>query len=200
MLRADLAEELERLAEEDLTVRQRLADTGQLFGGYNPEMRVVHRRNGDRLTAVLDEVGCWPGFRLVGRGGSYAAFLIAQHDIANPPLLRRSRGLYRAAVEVADADPSLLANIEDRIRYFEGQPQIYGTHLGWSETGEFGPWPAVEDPATVDQRRATLGLGPLAAAVDAARADRQPPRSAAEVISEQQAAVSFARQVGWRTS
>ena len=200
MLRPDLAEELEQLAAEDLAVRQRLLDAGELHGGYNPEMRVVHRRNGDRLTAVLDEVGCWPGFRLIGRDGSYAAFLIAQHDIANPALLRRSRGLYVAAVEADDAEPSLLANLEDRIRYFEGRSQLYGTHLGWTETGEFGPWPAVEDVATVDQRRAALGLGPLADAVDAARIDRPVRTSAAEAVREHEAAAAFARRAGWRDS
>ena len=82
--RADLAEELDRLAAEDLAVRQRLVEAGELYGHYNSEMREVHRRNGDRLTAILDEVGTWPGHRLVGADGSKAALLIAQHDESAP--------------------------------------------------------------------------------------------------------------------
>jgi GNAT superfamily N-acetyltransferase len=126
----DLASELVRLAREDLAIRQRLAETGELSDGYHPEMRAVHRRNGDRLTEVLDQVGCWPGHHLVGRDGSSAGFLVAQHDVANPALMRLSRELYAAAVEQGGADPAKLAQLEDRIRYFEGRHQWCGTHWG----------------------------------------------------------------------
>jgi len=41
--------ELVNMASHDLDVRARLAENGELFDGYNAEMREVHRRNGDRL-------------------------------------------------------------------------------------------------------------------------------------------------------
>jgi hypothetical protein len=200
----DLASELVRLAREDLAIRQRLAETGELSDGYHPEMRAVHRRNGDRLTEVLDQVGCWPGHHLVGRDGSSAAFLIAQHDIANPALMRLSRELYAAAVEQGDADPAKLAQLEDRIRYFEGRHQWYGTHWGWDEDGEFGPWPPVEKPERVDERRNEMGLPPLAEAINAARKravqeGRAARRPADEILDEHRQADDFAKQAGWRT-
>ncbi|MGI9597160.1 MAG: DUF6624 domain-containing protein [Acidimicrobiales bacterium] len=198
MERPDLAAELERLAAEDLTVRQRLADTGELFQGYNAEMRAVHRRNGDRLAVILADVGCWPGYRLVGEGGSEAAFLIAQHDIANPTLIRRCRDLYAVAVDRADADPVRLAHLEDRIRYLEGRPQRYGTHIGWNDEGELGPWPPVDEPERIDERREELGLQPLAAAMAAAAADRPSRRPVDEVLDEHRQADDFAREAGWR--
>lgn len=198
MERPDLADELERLAAEDLTVRQRLLEAGELFGGYHPEMRVVHRRNGDRLAVVLNEVGCWPGYRLVGEKGSEAAFLIAQHDIANPVLLRRGRDLYAVAIDNADADPARLAYLEDRIRYLEGRPQRYGTHLGWNDEGEFGPWPPVDEPGRVDERRGRLGLSSLAESIGVAQADRPSLRPVDEVLIEHRQADDFARQAGWR--
>jgi len=197
--RPDLAAELERLAAEDLAVRQCLAETGELFVGYNPEMRSVHGHNGARLVEILDEVGSWPGHRLVGEEGSAAAFLIAQHDIANPVLLRRCRQLYEVAVENRDADPAKLANLEDRIRYFEGRLQWYGTHWGWDEEGEFGPWPPVEAPEGVDERRRALGLPGLSEATAAAAAERPSRRPVAEVVEEHRQADAFAREVGWRT-
>ncbi len=202
--RPDLAAELVRLAGEDLVVRQRLAETGELFDGYHPEMRVVHRRNGDRLAEILDEVGSWPGHRLVGQEGSSAAHLLAQHDIANPPLLRRCRELYAAAVEQGDARGAGLAQLEDRIRYFEGRPQWYGTHWGWDDDGAFGPWPPVEQPEEVDERRAGLGLPPLAEAIEAARRraaqeGRPARRPVDEVLGEHRQADEFAIRTGWRT-
>lgn len=199
MERPDLAQELERLASEDLAVRERLAETGELYGGYHPEMQAVHRRNGQRLAAILDELGCWPGGHVVGPDGSLAAFLIAQHDIGNPNLLRRCRDLYAAAIEAGDADPANLAKLEDRIRYFEGRLQWYGTHWGWDEQGRFGSWPPVEEPETVDDRRATLGLAPLAEAMAAARAERPADRPVDEVLAEHRRADTFAQQSGWRS-
>lgn len=199
MDRPDLAEELVRLAGEDLEVRSRLADSGALYDGYHPEMRAVHRRNGERLTIILDEIGRWPGFRLVGPDGSRSAFLIAQHDISNPSLIRRARDMYAKAVEIGDGEPSGIAKLEDRIRYLEGRPQRYGTHVGWNERGEFGPWPPVDDPGTVDERRRAVGLEPLAAAVESARAGRPASRPVGEVLAEHRKAAAFAREVGWRT-
>ncbi len=198
MDRPDLAEELLRLAAEDLALRHRLAQSGQLFGHYHEAMRAVHRGNGTRLSAILDELGCWPGYRLVGREGSDAAFVIGQHDIGNPSLLRRCRDLYAAAVEEGEADPENLARIEDRICYLEGRPQRFGTHLGWGRTGKFGPWPPVEDPSDVDSRRKAVGLPPLAEAVAAARANRPVQRSVREVLDEHRRADAFAHETGWR--
>ncbi len=198
MDRPDLAEELNRLAAEDLAVRQRLADRGELSGGYNPEMREVHRRNGDRLSEILDQLGGWPGWQLVGEEGSEAAFLIAQHDIANPPLLRRSLVLYSAAVDIGDADPAKLAPLEDRIRYFEGRLQRYGTHWGWDEAGEFAPWPPVEEADRVDEYRRELGLPPLAEAIEAAKQGRLARRPVDEVRAEHRQGEEFAHRTGWR--
>lgn len=187
------------MAGEDLAVRERLAGTGELFDGYNAEMRAVHRRNGDRLAVIIDEVGCWPGNRLVGKTGSWAAFIIAQHDIANPTFMRHCRDLYASAVDEADADPTGLACLEDRIRMFEGRLQRYGTHWGWNEDGRFGPWPPVEEPHSIDERRSKLGLPPLAEALQAAQAGRPEHRPVDKVRNDHIRAEEFAKQTGWRT-
>lgn len=200
MERPGLAEELERLAARDLAVRQRLIDEGKLFGHYHPEMRAVHRRNGDRLTEILDDIGAWPGHRLVGRGGSEAALLIAQHDIANPSLMRRSLDLYVAAVSQRGADPDGVAYLEDRIRAFEGRLQRYGTQLGWDDDGEFGPWPPVEFLDGVDERRAKLGLLPLVEVLSARESERPIQRPVDEVLDERRRGEEFARAAGWRRS
>jgi hypothetical protein len=200
MERPEMAAELEAMAAADLALRQQLMDRGELDGGYHPEMRVVHRRNGDRLTELLDQLGQWPGFHLVGVDGSQAGFIVAQHDIANPSLLRRATELYRAAVGIGDADPENLAAMVDRICYFEGRAQRYGTHVGWDEEGRFGPWPPIEQPETVDQRRRELGLSPLADWLTQARRGRPSIRPSGEVLPEHQAAEQFACQAGWRSA
>jgi len=67
MRRPDIAGQLLAMANEDRAVRARLAATGELFDGHRPEMRAVHRRNGDRLAQLTTELAGWPGFRVVGR-------------------------------------------------------------------------------------------------------------------------------------
>ncbi len=198
MERPDLADELEQLASHDLVVRQRLLDAGELMGGYHPDMRAVHRHNGDRLTEIIDELGRWPGQRLVGAAGARAAHLIAQHDIENHELMRRAHELYGAAVEGGDAEPAGLAYLEDRIRAFEGQRQRYGTQVGWNLDGEFGPWPPIDDAASVDDRRASIGLPPLADAIELTAAGRRRRRPVNEVLSEHDDFERFAIRTGWR--
>jgi hypothetical protein len=90
--------------------------------------------------------------------------------------------------------------LEDRIRFFEGRLQKYGTQFDWDENGQFNPLP-IEDDANVEQRRRSVGLGPLAEDVRRRRADmagslEKPPRDWAE---RQQQFEAWARSVGWRT-
>jgi hypothetical protein len=42
-----------------------------------------------------------------------------------------------------------------------GKPQVYGSQVVESADGELTPWP-IEDPTSVDERRARVGMGPLA--------------------------------------
>jgi hypothetical protein len=201
MRRPDLAAELLAMAEHDRAVRSRLAATGELFAGYHPEMRAVHRRNGDRLAQITAELDGWPGFEAVGREASGAAFMIAQHDIAAPALMRRHLDLLRRAVTAGDAEPTGLAYLDDRIRAFEGRPQHYGTQLGWDDAGSFGVWPALDDPGTVDERRARLGLPSLrdhlAHAIDGMPAAEH-TRSPHDLARHRREAEAFAGSVGWR--
>lgn len=201
MRRPDIAGQLLAMAGEDRTVRARLAATGELFDGYHPQMRAVHRRNGDGLAQITAELAGWPGLAAVGPDGSGAAFMIAQHDIAAPALMRQNLELLRRAVAEGDAEPTGLAYLEDRIRGFEGRLQCYGTQLGWDDAGTFGVWPAVEDFSTVDERRAKLGLSPLqdhlARAVEG-MPTRERSRSLADVERHRREAEAFARSVGWQ--
>jgi hypothetical protein len=50
--------------------------------------------------------------------------------------------------------------LTDRVLVHHGKPQRYGTQFG-NDGGGLKPG-KMEDPAHVDQRRATMGLGPFA--------------------------------------
>jgi hypothetical protein len=83
--------------------------------------------------------------------------------------------------------------LEDRIRMFEGRPQLYGTQLVADDEGWLRPYP-IEDPAGVEERRRQVGL---------ARLPEQPGRaervmSAAERAAHDREYEAWLRRVGWR--
>ncbi|GAA1654613.1 DUF6624 domain-containing protein [Actinoplanes couchii] len=152
MLNEALARELIDLTAEDLRLQP-----GAL--GDDPAAQLAHRRvtvrNADRLTAILDEHG-WPTPALVGDEGARRAWLIAQHADRQLDVQRRALTLMTAA----GADSTQVAMLHDRVRVNEGRPQTYGTQIAGVADGRPVPWPC-EDPDTMDQRRATVGLDPF---------------------------------------
>jgi hypothetical protein len=154
-----IREELLALDSEDRRVRQELLDQGALGDGYHPRMESVHKRNAARLKEIIAQHG-WPGRTLVGDEGAFAAWRIAQHAIGDPPFQRLCLGLLEEAASQGDVSPQHPAYLLDRIRMYEGKPQIYGTQFMPNEEGDWAPW-RIEDPERLDERRAAIGLRPL---------------------------------------
>jgi hypothetical protein len=191
--------ELLAMAQEDLRVRAELAADGTLFEGYHPRMREVHDRHAARLARILDDHG-WPTESRAGPDGAEAAWLIVQHAIAHPALQRRALGQLVAAAARGEVPPWQPAMLEDRIRVFEGRPQRYGTQFDWDEDGQLSPLPIVQ-PASLDERRKSVGLGPLAETIAArrqaaAQGNERPP---ADWSARQRKMHAWLREAGWRT-
>ena len=187
------------MARLDRRTRAELAASGDLFdAGYEPRMAAVHERNARRLRQVIESVG-WPGTDLVGRDGAEAAWLILQHAIGEPDLLRRTLPLLEAAAREGRADPAHAAMLEDRIRFFEGRPQRYGTQLDWDAEGNLSPG-EVEDPPRLPERRLAVGLPPLEEQLDQARrrAVSEGERPPADRKAYASARDAWAVRVGWR--
>jgi hypothetical protein len=100
-------------------------------------MEALHLRNAEALDAMLEDG--WLGASHVGHDGAAAAWRIVQHAISRPAFQRRCIELRRAAVEAREADPSQLAMLVDRVRSFEGRPQLYGTQFDWDDDGRLIP-------------------------------------------------------------
>lgn len=184
----------------DDKTRAELADTGELFkAGYEPRMARVHERNARRLRCIIQSVG-WPGTDLVGPDGAKAAWLVLQHAIAEPELVRRTLPLLEAAVRAGAADPAHAAFLEDRIRFFEGRPQRYGTQLDWDADGNLSPG-EVEEPERLDDRRLAAGLPSLSKQTEEARnrAMAEGERAPVDHKAYLSARDEWARRVGWRT-
>lgn len=190
-LDAALRDELVAMVHADFAVRDRLAADGSLYHGYHPEMRSLHEAHADRLAAILDQHG-WPGPDLVGGEGHAAAWLVAQHAISRPALMRRVRDLTHGTGQI---HPTQWAMLDDRIAVFEGRAQLYGTQFDWDAEGIMNPLP-IADPAGVEARRAKVGLPPLAETLAQHRANSGP--APADPTRHARDGADFARAVGWR--
>ena len=186
-----LAAELLAMKAEDLRVRDELAGDGSLFDGYHPRMEEVHRRNAARLREIIAECG-WPGQSLVGQQATEAAWMIVQHDIGEPQFLRDMLDIFREEAARGELPAKWAALTEDRIRMYEGRPQVYATNMNWNERGELVIG-EVEDPERLNQRRAAVGLPPFR---DPVIPSDQPPLKNPQEFYRRY--VEWLHRVGWR--
>lgn len=161
-----LKRELEEIYVADQSVRRKAAEVERQHGFKSPqmdslwkEMRAIDDRNLPRVTGMIDKYG-WPGNSLVGRSGSTTAFLVIQHS--HLPIMQKYLPVMREAAAKGELAKSSLALLEDRVLTSQDKPQIYGSQLHNNpDTGKLEFFP-IEDEAHVDERRATMNLGPLA--------------------------------------
>jgi hypothetical protein len=194
-----VATEILAMAAADLEVRDALVHRGELFGGYHPEMAAVHRANAARL-GVLVEAHGWPAPPRFAPAVADAAWLIVQHAIGEPEFQRTMLQRLQAEVAAGRLPAARTALLEDRIRALEGRPQRYGSQVDWDEHGELNPWPPLEAPDSVEERRREVGLPPLAEELRRLRAQariegNRPPESITAWRAQSEA---WARSVGWR--
>lgn len=160
-----LQKKLEAIYVSDQTLRQLISDAEEKFGEKSDEMNyfwdlIVKEDSLNTLAVVeiIEEFG-WPGKSLVGGKANTAVWLVIQH--APLELQEKYLPLMKASVEKGESQGNQLALLEDRIEMYQGRPQVYGSQI--TKDMETNEWKLHEliDPEYVDQRRASVGLGPL---------------------------------------
>lgn len=151
-----LAAELIALGKQDQAVRPDV--NGKLDPEAIKRMNESDAKRERRMKAIVDAKG-WPGVSMVGHEAAGSAWLIAQH--ASKAFLKRCLPLMKAAVEKGEMAPDQLALSIDRDLMNDDKPQIYGSQLRWS-TGSKPELYPIADREHVDQRRAAMGMEPLA--------------------------------------
>jgi hypothetical protein len=154
VLRAEL---LNRVKQADVMRERLLKCTSEFFLECDAPMdrlKETFDDNAVRLKAIVKQYG-WPGNDLVGRDGTWAAFLILLN--AELAIQKEMLPLVQDAYHAGKTDGTIYAILLDGIRVTEGKPQVYGTR----DKQGGGVYP-IEDEANVNQRRAEVGLPPLA--------------------------------------
>jgi len=154
---SQLRDELLARMEKEQNLRTELID-------HQDEIQLMMRmieadaQNTMWLDEVIEQIG-WPTNSLVGEDGAQAAFLIAQHS-PSLEFQKKCLSLLEKAVHENEAEAFNLAYLTDRIRTFEGKPQVYGTQGQNNAEGRIVPFP-IEDEQHVDERRRAIGLEPI---------------------------------------
>lgn len=155
----EVAQNIIALKNADLTLRNQLVKRQELFDGYHPEMEQLHIANAMVMQQIVDTIG-FPSVELVGKEANDAAWLVIQHSISTPKLMKRYLELLKDNVQEDKTSAIHLAYLTDRVLSFLDQPQLYGTAFDWDENGIMNPKP-FDDLELVNQRRAQLGLNTL---------------------------------------
>jgi hypothetical protein len=158
---AERAELVTRVAD-DQAVRERL--TVAMRAGTVPdttlirELTAVDSLNTGWLRNVVAQRG-WPDRAMVGAEGARSAFLLVQHADRDTAFQVSVLPLLEAAYRRGQAEGQHVALLTDRIATARGEPQVYGTQTDMRD-GHIRVKP-IRDSATVDARRASMGLPPL---------------------------------------
>jgi len=193
-MNAALKQKLLDLISEDERLRRLLGSDGSLYEGYNSRIEQLHLKNAQELERLIGEFG-FPGLDLVGAEACAAACRIALHAISFPDFQRKCLTLMEDALERGQVPANYVCILTDRIRFFEGRPQLYGTNMDWDDNGKFVVTP-VEDEGALNQRRAFMGLKPMSLRRDFESAPNEKPP--ADPAARQKEFLAWARRVGWR--
>jgi hypothetical protein len=152
-----LAAELVEMGRQDQAIR-RGHNPGKPDPAYVKRMQQEDRAREQRLAAIIEAKG-WPLISMVGYEAAGSAWTIAQHG--SPAFLKRCLPLMQAAGDKLEINPQHLALSIDRVRVEAGKPQVYGSQLHEGKGGKLEP-DRIEDREHVDERRAAMGMEPLA--------------------------------------
>lgn len=180
------------LVERDHFIREGLLSRGILSDSYHREMEKVQLENARKLQGLIEKNG-FPVLSNAGEKGVRLAWIIIMHSISLPNFMRECLTQMRLAAAAQDYSLELLAYAEDRVLFFEGKPQLYGTNFDWQDS-EMKPTP-IQDISSLPYRRRSMGLPPMPAEVSRVTEER-PPRDPVKKAIEFEL---WLKKVGWRS-
>lgn len=184
-------DKLQPLVDRDQFIREALVTRGVLEDTYHPEMEKCHIENAIKLQQLIQKRG-FPVLTSASEKEVRLSWLIIHHSISCPDFMRECLLQMRLAVANEEYPADLMAYTEDRVAYFEGRGQLYGTSFDWTD-GQLQTT-AIEDLKMLDHRRSSVGLPPMDWSPTHFSHSR-PPKDPVKKANEFQA---WLKKVGWR--
>lgn len=120
---SEVANEIIKLKNKDLELRQKLIEQKKLSHGYDLAMENLHISNAKKLNEIIDKVG-FPTVEKVGIEASESAWLIIQHAISEPEFMKKCLKILENGIVENNNYEENLARLSDRIAVLEGKPQF----------------------------------------------------------------------------
>lgn len=120
----------------------------------------IDLRNTAWLKKVLKQHG-WPDIKMVGKKGSIAAWILAQHADHDPEFQYHCLELMTKSYLQGNIEPEYFALLTDRVRVNQGKKQIYGTQNYRRRDGILYSRPIL-NMKKLPRLRKQMGLPPLA--------------------------------------
>ena len=127
-------------------------DQAMRAGPYNAE---IDHQNTARLKEIIGDSG-WPTIKMVGRDGSKAAWLLAQHADHDPEFQQYVLTLLEPLAKNGEISPANYAYLYDRTH----EPQLFATQGACY--GEKWEPREIADVEHLEKRRAEYGMEPFA--------------------------------------
>ncbi|TBR23167.1 hypothetical protein EPO15_06560 [bacterium] len=135
-------------------------ETRAFMKGLDGQMVALDRRNTADLKGLLSSRD-WFTVAEFGPEADAQAWLVVQHADLDGSFQKDVLRRLEPLAAKGQTSPANFAFLFDRVATNEGRLQRYGTQGGCAGPGVWRP-NAVEDPARTDERRAAVGLPPLA--------------------------------------
>ena len=172
-----LRAELGAMTQKDQDARDAYIQSGMKKNSAEEKQVIaIDTANLLRLKAIFAKHG-FPNRAMVNRDGVGNAWLLVQHAATDQTFMAKALKLARPLMLKGDLLRSKYALLVDRVRLQQGEKQLYGSQLD-GKPGHFVTAP-LQDPAHVDQRRALMGLEPLADYIRGTNAAYTPKPAAA---------------------
>ena len=159
--RPALRDELARRAEADQDARLAIMQAKVQAGPLVDQAMKVDRENLAWLRPLVDRDG-FPTVAEVGAGGVDDAWILVQHADTDHPFQSRVLEQIRPRMATEEITGQEFALLTDRVLLAEGKKQRYGSQFVGAGDKPMTLRP-VEDAAHLDERRAAVGLPPMAA-------------------------------------
>lgn len=168
--RAEMIEAITGMAEVDRAMRTAMLDATSKLP---PEQRAAlqeqagtlivaqDKLHAERLKALVAEHG-WPRISETSQRTAMAAVTLANHAGFDLDFQRRVLVLLEPLAKSGEARPEDYARLYDRLATVDGRPQRYGTQGTTCHEGRYAIPTDLEAPKSVDARRASVGLQPMA--------------------------------------
>ena len=155
-----------RILQADQYDRNQMDEVAARFGGDSNQMKALfrHMKQTDSLNLIevdriLTRYG-WLSSARIGPDANRTLFMVIQH--ADLVTQEKYLPMMTEAVKQSALKASSFALLQDRMALRKGRKQIYGSQIAWNmKTNQYYVM-AIENPDQVDQRRASVGLVPIA--------------------------------------